>query len=158
LKIRFVLNGETVEMDVRPDRKVVDLLREDLGLTGTKECCGSGECGGCAVLVDGDCRLSCLMLAAQLNGREIVTIEGLSRNGRLHPVQEAFIEYGAVQCGFCTPGMVLAAVSLLSRHPHPSREQIREGLSGSVCRCTGYVKIVDAVEAAALKLANGADR
>jgi aerobic carbon-monoxide dehydrogenase small subunit len=158
LRIRFVLNGEKVEMDVRPDRKAVDLLREDLGLTGTKEGCGSGECGGCAVLVDGECRLSCLMLAAQLHGREIVTIEGLSRNGRLHLVQEAFVEYGAVQCGFCTPGMVLAAVSLLSRHPHPSREQIREGLSGSVCRCTGYVKIVDAVEAAALKLARGADR
>lgn len=155
MKLRFVLNGESVEIEVRPDRRVVDLLREDCGLTGTKECCGSGECGGCTILVDGDCRLSCLMLAAQLHGRDVVTIEGLSRNGRLHAVQEAFIEHGAVQCGFCTPGMVLAAVSLLARQPRPSREQIREGLSGNICRCTGYVKIVDAVEAAALKLANG---
>jgi len=154
LKITFVLNGQEMQIDAPPDRKVVDLLREDLGLTGTKEGCGAGECGACTILVDGESRLSCLMLAVQLEGRRIKTIEGLSdaENGALHPVQEAFIEYGAVQCGFCTPGMVLSAVHLLEKNPHPTRDKIRQGLGGNLCRCTGYVKIVDAVEAAARKV------
>jgi aerobic-type carbon monoxide dehydrogenase small subunit (CoxS/CutS family) len=143
-------------VDVPSHRRVVDLLREDLGLTGTKEGCGAGECGACTILVDGENRLSCLMTAAQLEGRNITTIEGLSsRDENLHPVQEAFIQYGAVQCGFCTPGMALSAVRLLHRNPHPTREEIREGLSGNLCRCTGYVKIVDAVEAAARSMNNG---
>ncbi len=149
MKINFTLNGRPQEVECPPDRRVVDLLRRDLGLTGTKEGCGAGECGACTVLVDGVSRLSCLMLAAQLQGRSITTIEGLAREDRLHPLQRAFVEEGAVQCGFCTPGMVLAAVDLLARRPHPDREEIRRGLSGNLCRCTGYQKIVDAVETAA---------
>jgi aerobic-type carbon monoxide dehydrogenase small subunit (CoxS/CutS family) len=149
MQIQFELNGRKVDLEVRPDRRVVDLLREDLGLTGTKEGCGAGECGACTVLIDGDARLSCLMLAAQLDGRRVTTIEGLCQDGTLHPVQDAFVEHGAVQCGFCSPGMVLTAVDLLERHAAPNRQQIRQGLSGNLCRCTGYVKIVDAVEAAA---------
>lgn len=152
MRIRFVLNDREMDLDVRPDRRVVDLLREELGLTGTKEGCGTGECGACTVLIDGQARLSCLMLAAQLDGRTLTTIEGLAQGDQLHPVQEAFVEYGAVQCGFCSPGMVLAAVDLLGRHSRPDREQIRVGLSGNLCRCTGYVKIVDAVQAAARRL------
>ena len=139
-------------MDAPPGRRVVDLLREDLNLTGTKEGCGEGECGACTILVDGESRLSCLMLAPQLEGRRITTVEGLASGEKLHPVQEAFVEFGAVQCGFCTPGMVLAGVDLLQRNPNPSRAEIREGISGNLCRCTGYQKIVDAVEAAARKM------
>lgn len=149
MQIQFELNGRKVDLEVRPDRRVVDLLRQDLGLTGTKEGCGAGECGACTVLIDGDARLSCLMLAAQLDGRSVTTIEGLCQDGTLHPVQDAFVEHGAVQCGFCSPGMVLTTVDLLQRHAAPNRQQIRQGLSGNLCRCTGYVKIVDAVEAAA---------
>ena len=155
VRISFYLNGKETRVDVPPERKFVDVLREDLGLTGTKECCGAGECGACTILVDGQARLSCLMAAAQLQGRRVTTIEGLAADGSLHPVQEAFIEYGAVQCGFCTPGVVLAAVHLLDRNPDPTREQIREGLSGNLCRCSGYMKIVDAVEAAARKMRGG---
>ena len=154
MMISFTLNGKPVSRDISPDRLVVDVLREDLGLTGTKEACGTGECGACTILVDGTSRLSCLMLAVQLEGRDIVTIEGLSKpGGPLHPVQAAFVEAGAVQCGFCTPGMVLASVYLLSENPLPTRGEIREALSGNLCRCTGYQKIIDAVELAAEKLA-----
>ncbi len=156
MQIEFILNGESIVVETRPDRKAVDLLREDLGLTGTKEGCGAGECGACTILVDGESRLSCLMLAAQLQGRCVTTIEGLSDGEELHPVQEAFIEHGAVQCGFCTPGMVLSAVRLLDRNPQPTRKEIRQGLGGNLCRCTGYAKIVDAVEAAARKMKAGA--
>jgi len=131
---------------------VIDILREDLNLTGTKEGCGAGECGGCTILVDGESRLSCLMLAAQLEGRSVTTIEGIASEDRLHPLQEAFVEHGAVQCGFCIPGMVLSAVDLLQRNPNPTRMEIRQGLSGNLCRCTGYQKIVDAVKAGALKI------
>ena len=146
MKIRFILNGNPKTIDAPADRRVVDLLREDLGLTGTKEGCGAGECGACSILVDGEHKLSCLMLAAQLEGRDVVTIEGLASKKRLHPLQDAFIRHGAVQCGFCTPGMVIASEALLRRNPRASREEIREGLSGNLCRCTGYQKIVDAVE------------
>ncbi len=149
MKISFVLNGKKKTTDVEPDMRVIDLLREHLHLTGTKEGCGSGECGACAILVDGESRLSCLMLAAQLEGKKITTIEGLSKGKRLHPVQKAFVENGAVQCGFCTPGMVMTSVDILSRNPDPSRDEIREGISGNLCRCTGYQKIVDAIEYAA---------
>ena len=152
MPIQFLLNGKVIQSEVAPDRRVVDLLREDLGLTGTKEACGSGECGACTILVDGETRLSCLMLAAQLEGRSLTTIEGLASEEGLHPVQEAFVEQGAVQCGFCSPGMVLSAAALLKDNPTPSREEIREGLSGNLCRCTGYQKIVDAVESAAKKM------
>ncbi len=152
MEIKFLLNNCPTHVDVAPDRRVVDLLREDLGLTGTKEACGAGECGACTILVDGETRLSCLMLAAQLEGRTITTIEGLAEGEDLHPVQEAFIDQGAVQCGFCSPGMVLSAVDLLRSNSTPSRQEIREGLSGNLCRCTGYQKIVDAVEMAAEKM------
>jgi len=153
MKISFTLNGRPVTRDLPPDRRVVDALREDLGLPGTKEACGTGECGACTILVDGVPRLSCLMLAAQLEGRDITTIEGLSPSEEsLHPIQAAFVEAGAVQCGFCTPGMVLSTVHLLETNPRPSREEIREALSGNICRCTGYQKIVDAVELAAERL------
>ena len=152
MKIRFVLNEKEMTLDVPPDRRVVDILREDLNLYGTKECCGPGECGACTVLVDGESRLSCLMLAVQLENKRLTTIEGLSQDNRLHPIQQAFVEYGAVQCGYCTPGMILAAHDLLSRNRHPTRDQIREGISGNICRCTGYQKIVDALEAASAKI------
>lgn len=157
MRIRFTLNGENIVIDAPPDRRAVDILREDLGLTGTKEGCGNGECGCCTVLVDGESRLSCLMLAAQLEGRTITTIEGLAGKEGLHVLQESFVESGAVQCGFCSPGMVLAAADLLARNPNPTRGEIREGLSGNLCRCTGYQKIVDAVQSAAGKR-KGTDR
>jgi len=140
---------------VPSDRRVIDILREDLNLTGTKEGCGAGECGACTILVDGESRLSCLMLAAQLEGRSVTTIEGIASEDRLHPLQEAFVEHGAVQCGFCIPGMVLSAVDLLQRNPNPTRMEIRQGLSGNLCRCTGYQKIVDAVEKVAPKMKMG---
>jgi len=149
VKIAFTLNGQPVEVQAAPDRRVVDLLREDLGLAGTKEACGMGECGACSVLVDGVSRLSCLMLAAQLTGRSLVTIEGLGQGERGRRLEAAFARHGAVQCGFCTPGMIVAAEDLLSREPSPSREQVRAGLAGNLCRCTGYQMIVDAVRAAA---------
>ena len=149
MKISCTLNGTRIELSVPADRRVVDLLREDLGLTGTKESCGAGDCGACTILVDGESRLSCLMLAAQLEGREITTVEGLAESESVHVVQRAFAEEGAVQCGFCTPGMLLAATDLLHRNPRPSRGQIREALTGNLCRCTGYQKIVDAVDKAA---------
>ena len=157
MKITFSLNGRWLEVETPPDRRVVDLLREDLGLGGTKECCGSGECGACTILVDGESRLSCLMLAAQLEGRVILTIEGVATNGEFHVVQQAFVEHGAVQCGFCTPGMILATLDLLRRIPDPTREDVRRELSGNLCRCTGYQKIVEAVMAAA-RIVNGGTR
>ena len=157
MRIAFTLNGRWMEVETPPDRRVVDLLREDLGLGGTKECCGSGECGACTILVDGESRLSCLMLAAQLEGRVILTIEGVAANGEFHVVQQAFVEHGAVQCGFCTPGMILATLDLLRRIPDPTREDVRRELSGNLCRCTGYQKIVDAVMAAA-RIVNGGTR
>ncbi|RJR32804.1 MAG: (2Fe-2S)-binding protein [Desulfobacteraceae bacterium] len=146
MKIRFTLNGRPTEMEAPPDRRVIDLLREELGLTGAKEGCGSGECGACTILVEGETRLSCLMLSAQLEGRNIQTIEGIARGDELHPVQKSFVENGAVQCGYCTSGMILTSIDLLKRTPSPSREAIRNAISGNLCRCTGYQKIVDAVE------------
>jgi len=152
MKLSFELNGVEVRIDAPADRRVVDLLREDLGLTGTKEGCGTGECGACTILVNNESRLSCLMLAAQLEGARVTTVEGLGRSPQGAMLQRAFAEEGAVQCGFCTPGMELAAMALLLRDPEPSRDRIREGLSGNLCRCTGYVRIVDAVERAAAEI------
>ncbi len=149
LRITFRLNRKEIQIEAAPDRRVSDVLREDLGLTGTKESCGAGDCGACTILVDGESRLSCLMLAAQLQGHEISTIEGLAKDQRMHVLQKTFVEHGAIQCGFCTPGIVLASLDLLKRNPNPTRAQIREGLAGNLCRCTGYQKIVDAVQAAA---------
>ncbi len=154
-KISFILNGSPVVVETDAARRAVDVLREDLGLTGTKEGCGSGECGACSILVDDVVKLSCIMTAAQLEGRKVVTIEGVGRDGELHPVQRSFVERGAIQCGFCTPGMVIAAVGFLKENPDPTREEIRAGLSGNICRCTGYEKIIDAVEDAAAKLRGG---
>lgn len=149
MKLSFTLNGAPVSLETAPDRRAVDLLREDLGLTDVKEGCGTGECGACSVLVDGTHRLSCLMLAAQLEGRAVLTPTGLGTPEQPHPVQRAFAEHGAVQCGYCSPGMTVAATALLARNPHPGREEVRRALSGNLCRCTGYAGIVDAVLAAA---------
>lgn len=157
-KISFILNGSPVVVETDPGRKAVDVLREDLGLTGTKEGCGEGECGACSVLVDSVVKLSCLMTAGQLEGKRVVTIEGIAAAGGLHPVQRSFVELGAVQCGFCTPGMVIAAVGFLEVNPAPTREEIRVAMSGNICRCTGYQKIVDAVEDAAAKMRGGSGR
>jgi aerobic carbon-monoxide dehydrogenase small subunit len=148
LLINFRLNGKDVSTEAAGDRRVVDLLREDFHVVGTKESCGSGDCGACSILVDGETRLSCLMLAAQLEGREVVTIEGVSEDGAFEALQEAFIDCGAVQCGFCIPGMILASIHLFKKNPSATRTEIREALSGNLCRCTGYQKIVDAVEKA----------
>ena len=152
MKLDFVLNGRKTSLEAEPDRRVIDLLRLDLGLTGAKEGCGQGECGACTILVDGKAVLACLMLAAQLQGRELTTIEGLAKTGKTHPLQAAFSEYGAVQCGFCTPGMILSSVALLAENPAPDRQDVRLAISGNLCRCTGYVKIVDAVAAVSASL------
>ncbi len=154
--VRFILNGKDTTIETPADRRAVDLLREDLGLTGVKECCGAGECGACTILVDGESRLSCLLLAAQLEGRDVLTAEGLATGDGLHVVQQAFVDCGAVQCGFCSPGMVLATLDLLRRKPSPTREEARAGLSGNLCRCGNYQKIVDAVLEAARRLNGGA--
>ncbi len=156
IHLTFFLNGTRRALETTPDRRVIDLLREELGLTATKEGCGTGECGACTILVDGESRLSCLMLAAQLEGRHVVTVEGLeSEKNPISDIQAAFIRHGAVQCGFCTPGMLLAVSDLLAHEPDPDRTRIREGLSGNLCRCTGYQKIVDAVEAVVAKRQSG---
>lgn len=147
--VGFRLNGCSVEIEVAPDMRVLDLLRDIFGLTGTKEGCGRGECGACTILLNGQPVNACLLLAGKLHGQDILTIEGLAAKGQLHPLQKAFLEVGAVQCGYCTPGMLLAAKSLLERIPHPNEDEIAEGLSGNMCRCTGYNKILHAVQRAA---------
>jgi carbon-monoxide dehydrogenase small subunit len=143
------INGETYDVLTEPHRTLLDVLRADLGLMGTKENCLEAECGVCSVLLDGQVVNSCILLAAQCQGREILTIEGLARDGVLHPLQQAFIDHGAVQCGYCIPGMILSAKALLDENPSPDEAEIREALAGNLCRCTGYQKIVDAVHAAA---------
>ena len=153
MKLLFTLNGRAVAVDADPDQRAVDLLR-GLDAFDVKEGCGTGECGACSVLVDGVHKLSCLLLAAQLEGRELTTAAGLGSEAAPHPIQRAFAGHGAVQCGFCTPGMTIAAAALLAENPAPTRQEVRRGLSGNLCRCTGYVKIVDAVRAAALELAD----
>jgi carbon-monoxide dehydrogenase small subunit len=148
-KIKFKVNGVTEEVNVEPSWSLAYVLREVLNLTGTKVGCETGNCGTCTVLVDGKAIKSCLFLAVKAKGKEIVTIEGLKgKQGGLHPLQEAFIDHFAVQCGYCTPGMILAAKALLDENPNPTEEEVRRGLSGNLCRCTGYVKIVEAVLAA----------
>ena len=146
--VEFRVNGVPRTLDAYPMERLLDVLREKLGLTGTKEGCGEGECGACSVFLDGDLVNSCLMPVLQAAGCEILTVEGLAENGRLHPLQEAFANAGGAQCGICTPGMVLASYQLLERWPHPTEQQIREGLAGNLCRCTGYQKIFDAVRQA----------
>lgn len=151
MQVVLTINGRMRKVEVPPATTLLELLREHLGLRGTKCGCGNGECGACTVILDGEPVTSCIVFAAQCEGREVLTIEGLSREGgELDCIQQAFIDAGAVQCGYCTPGMIMSAAALLSKNPHPSRDDIAVALSGNLCRCTGYVKIVDAVEAASL--------
>lgn len=150
-RVTLRVNGEAYDLLTYPHRTLLEVLREDLHLTGAKESCGEGACGSCTVLLDGAPVRSCLLLAIEAEGREITTIEGLAAGGKLHPLQEAFVEHHAIQCGFCTPGMILTAKALLDATPEPTEEEIRRALSGNICRCTGYAKIVDAVKAASAR-------
>ena len=150
--IEFNLNGEQTEVAFAPHKTLLEVLREDLGLMGTKHGCELGECGTCAVLVDGRSILSCLALGLDMEGRAVETIEGMAEGGRLHPLQETFADTGAAQCGYCTPGFLLVAKELLKINPEPTREEIKEALSGNLCRCTGYIKIYEAVELAAARM------
>ncbi len=149
VSVMLNVNGEEYEVTVAPYHTLCDVLRDKLGLTEVKKGCGSGECGACTVLVDGKAVNSCLMLAVKADGRQITTVKGLSTDGKLHPLQEKFIEHGAIQCGYCTPGMILAAKALLDSNPHPSEEEVRVAISGNICRCTGYQQIVEAILATA---------
>ena len=149
IKISFTLNNQAVSVESYPNKRLIDMLRDDCGCLSVKEGCGEGECGACTVLVNNEPVTSCLMLAGQIEGDTVLTLEGLSKNGELDKIQTAFIKAGAVQCGFCTPGMILAAKALLIKDPHPTHEEIKRALSGNLCRCTGYTKIVEAVEMAA---------
>ncbi len=149
MKISFTLNGQPCQVDVPPMKRLLDVLREDLQLTGTKEGCGEGECGACSVLLDGDVVDSCLVPICQVQGAEVTTIEGLGQDHGLNPLQEAILAAGGTQCGICTSGILMAATALLADKPRPSRDDIRAGLAGNLCRCTGYVQIIDAVEASA---------
>ena len=151
-QVRLLVNGEPHEILVAVHKTVLEVLREDLGLTGTKHGCELGECGTCTVLLDGTPVLSCLLLPLECEGREIATVEGLATGGALHPLQQAFAELGAAQCGYCTPGILLTAQALLAETPAPTRESIKEALAGNLCRCTGYTKILDAVELAAIRM------
>ena len=144
-QVRMKVNGEEVEGWVEPRRTLLDFLREDLDLTGTKKGCDQGNCGACTVLMDGKPINSCLVLAVEAEGSDILTIEGLAEGSKLHPLQEAFIEHGAVQCGYCTPGMILSAKALLDENPRPTEQEVRVAISGNLCRCTGYKKIVEAI-------------
>ena len=152
--VNFKINGRPYEVIVSPNMTLYDLLR-DLHLTGTKRSCGVGECGSCTVLVDGNPTLACSTLAIAVRDKEILTIEGLSRGAQLHLLQQAFVDGGAIQCGFCTPGMIMMAKALLDENPNPTREEVKEGLGGNLCRCTGYVKIIDAVMVSAEKMRKG---
>jgi len=147
--INIQINGTAHALDVPPMKRLLDVLREDLHLTGTKEGCGEGECGSCSVIVDGEVINSCLVPVCQVSGSTILTVEGLARDGRLDPLQQAFLECGGAQCGICTPGMLIAARALLDETPRPSREDIKEAIAGNLCRCTGYIKIIDAIEQSA---------
>jgi aerobic-type carbon monoxide dehydrogenase small subunit (CoxS/CutS family) len=151
--IRITLNGEQTDVSFASYKTLLEILREDLGHTGTKHGCELGECGACAVLLDGKPVLSCLVLALECDQRNVLTVEGLGSQGNLHPLQEAFADLGAAQCGYCTPAILVTAKALLDQNPHPNRDQIRAALSGNLCRCTGYLQIFEAVEAAVLKIA-----
>lgn len=153
--IRVKINGKAYELSVPPSRTLLEVIREDLKLTGTKEGCGQGECGSCTVIMGGRTVNSCLVLAMESDGQEIVTIEGLAEGDKLHPVQEAFVEHAGMQCGFCTPGMIMSAKALLDRNPNPSEVEIREGIAGNFCRCTGYTKIIESIGAAAKTMQGG---
>lgn len=156
MEISFILNGRPVTIHTEPERRLIDVLREDFFLTGAKEGCGEGECGACTILMDGKAVHACMVLAGQLSGHEILTVEGLAQNGELDIIQRAFVEQVAIQCGYCTPGMIMSAKGLLLQNPDPSEEDIRIALSGNICRCSGYVQIVAAVRQAAKQLREGA--
>jgi aerobic-type carbon monoxide dehydrogenase small subunit (CoxS/CutS family) len=158
VRIALTVNDEAREALVPVHKTLLEVLREDLGLTGTKHGCELGECGTCTVLVDGEPVLSCLALPVEIEGRRITTVEGMAQGGRLHPLQQAFAELGAAQCGYCTPGILLTATALLADRPSPTRQEVKEALAGNLCRCTGYTKILDAVELAALRMGLGESR
>ena len=146
MEVEFTLNGKLLSLEVDPSRTLIQVLRQDLGLKGVKEGCGKGECGACTVILNGKAVLSCLIPIPRVQGCSITTIEGLETGEGLHPLQKAFVEHGAIQCGFCTPGMILSAKACMDENPSPSMEEIRETISGNLCRCTGYVKIVEAIQ------------
>jgi carbon-monoxide dehydrogenase small subunit len=148
-EIELKVNGELFRIKVETHRTLLEVLRETLGLTGTKEMCNKGDCGGCTVMIDGKPVLSCLTLAIEAQGKDILTIEGLAKGYELHPIQQAFVDHGAIQCGYCSPGFIMSAKALLDRNPHPTEDEIKEGISNNICRCTGYVQIVEAIQAAA---------
>jgi len=150
-QIKITVNGKIHELQVKPWATLLEILRDELGLTGTKEGCGLGECGACTVIMDGKTVNSCLVLAPEADGKEIITIEGLAQGDKLHPIQKAFMEQGGLQCGFCTPGIILSTKALLDENPKPTDEEIRRGIAGNFCRCTGYTKIFESVKAAAQK-------
>lgn len=153
--ITLTVNGDVYEIMVKPNVSLLDVLRNELDLTGTKRGCDSGDCGACTVIMDGKAVDACLVLAMKADGRNIVTIEGLAKGNKLDPIQEAFVEKGAVQCGFCTPGMALATKALLDHNPNPTKEEIKAGIAGNLCRCTGYTKIIEAIETASQKMSEG---
>ena len=147
--IELKVNGLMHEVAVEPQRTLLEVLRESLGYTGTKRACDTGDCGACTVIIDGRAVLSCLTLAVEVQGKDIVTIEGLATGDKLHPIQQAFVDHGAIQCGFCTPGLILSAKALLDENQTPTRQEVRKAISGNLCRCTGYAKVVEAIEAVA---------
>lgn len=148
MEIQLIINEKEYNVEIDANMRLIDLLRDKLGLIGTKEGCGEGECGACTIIMDGESVNSCMVMAFQANGSTLTTIEGLEKNGELHPLQRAYMEEGSVQCGFCIPGMIMSTKALLDKSPHPSRDEIREGMSGNLCRCTGYNKAIDAAEKA----------
>lgn len=155
MKVELNVNDRIYEVDAEPHETLVQVLRDRIGLTGTKRGCDVGGCGACTVLLDGQPVYSCMVFAARAEGKKITTIEGLAKNGKLHPVQGAFIKYGAIQCGYCTPGMILSAKALLEQNPDPTEEEVKDAIAGNICRCTGYVKIVEAILAAAQEMKKG---
>ena len=148
-QVKLTVNSKVYEVEVQPQDTLLDVIREKLGLTGTKEGCGLGECGACTVIMNGKTVNSCLVLAVEADGKQITTIEGLAQGDKLHPIQQAFIDQGGLQCGFCTPGMIISAKALLDENPNPSEDEIRRGISGNFCRCTGYTKIIKSIKTAA---------
>jgi len=153
-KIRLEVNGKQISLEIEPDELLIDVLRDRLGLKGTKAGCRAGECGACSVMIDGKVVPSCLLPAAKVDGSKILTVEGLEKDGELHPLQKAFVEKGAIQCGFCTPGMLISAKNLLDRNPKPSVKEIKVAISGVLCRCTGYQKIIEAIQVTSEKIGN----
>jgi carbon-monoxide dehydrogenase small subunit len=156
--IKLMVNGVIYEVTIEPQRTLLEVLRNNLGLTGAKKACDTGDCGACTVLVDGKPVASCLVLAVEAQGKDIITIEGLAKGGKLHPLQQAFVDHGAIQCGFCTPGMILSSKALLDRNPKPTENEVKDAIVGNLCRCTGYAKIIEAILAASQTLIKDRER